>query len=80
MSEAERHGLDEAVEARLAGAKSLLGGELVAAGGGFLELSFERRNQPREVLLGDVVVRAGAHGFDRRLFGDGARHHDEGNV
>ena len=78
--EAERHGLDEAVEAGFAFAEGALGGDLEATGGGFLELALEGGDEADEILLGDVVVGAGAHGFNGGLFGDSAGHHDEGDV
>ncbi len=68
------------MEAGFAFAKSALGGDLETAGGGFLEFALEGGNQADKVLLGDVVVGAGAHGFDGGLFGHSAGHHDEGDV
>ena len=46
----------------------------------FAHLALDGGNQPRQVLLGDIIVGAGAHGVDGRLFADRAGHDDEGNV
>ena len=78
--EADRHGLYQAQEALLTGAQGLFGVELKATGARFAYLALDGRNQPREVLLGDIVMGAGAHRIDGSLFADGAGHDDEGDV
>ena len=78
--EAERHGFDEAVEAVFGGAECALGGELFAAVVGFPELALDGGDEACEVLLGDVILGAGAHGFDRGGLAHGAGEHDEGDV
>ena len=45
---------------------------------GVAELPVDGRRQPREVVLENVVVRAGAHRLDRGVLADGAGDDDEG--
>ena len=78
--EADGHGLDEAQETLLAGAQGLLGIELQTAGAGLAHLALDGREQAREVLFGDVVVGAGAHGLDSGLLADRTGHDDEWHI
>ena len=68
------------VEAVFGGAEGDFGFNLVAAAAGFFELALDGGDQAGEVLFGDVVLGARAHGVDGGLLGDGAGEHDEGNV
>jgi hypothetical protein len=78
--QAEGHGGDQAVEAALAGAKSLAGGLFAAAALALIELALERGNEAGEVLLADIILRAGAHGADGDFLGHRSGKHDEGDV
>ena len=52
----------------------------VAADRGLAQFAIDRRHEPFEVPLHDVVVCAALHRTHRRIFADGARHEDERQV
>ena len=52
----------------------------VAAGSRFIQRTFGDTWNAAEIALGDIVRRAGAHGFGRELLADHAGYEDEGNV
>src|SRR6201996_653200 len=78
--EADGHGLHQTQEALLAGPQCPFGIELEATGARFAYLALDGRNEPREILLGDIVMGTGAHRIDGSLFADGAGHDDEGDI
>ena len=64
----------------LGNAQRRLGAFPVTALPGVLELALHGGEQPLEVALGDVVLRAGPHRFHGRVFPDRAGHEDERQV
>ena len=59
---------------------ALVGEVALAADRGLAQLALDRRRQPREVALHDVVVRAGPHRGHGGVFADGARDEDERQI
>ena len=67
-------------QALLGGLQGGLRAALHAAIRRLAQLALDRGAEPAQVVLEDVVVRAGAHGLDRRVLADGARDDDERDV
>ena len=59
---------------------ALVGQVALAAHRGLAQLALDRRRQPRQVALHDVVVRAGLHRGDGGVFADRARDEDERQI
>ena len=74
-----RHELG-AVQPRLALVQSLFGEPASPPHLGFAQLALERRQEPREIVLHDIVVRAGLHHVDGDVLADRARNENERDV
>src|SRR5450432_534861 len=70
----------EPMETYLARPKSLLGLSMCKSLLGLTHLALDRRRQPAELVLENVVVRSGAHRLHSGLFTDRSRHDDEWQV
>ncbi len=71
---------DDLLELRPRLPEAALQRALLATVCGLLELALDRRHEPGERSLDEIVVHALAHRGDGRLFADGARDDDEGHV
>ena len=59
---------------------ALVGHVALAPDRGFAQLTLDRRRQPREIALHDVVVSAGPHGGHGGVFANRARDEDERQI
>ena len=72
--------LDDETEALLCLLASAVGAPSLRAQSTVAELARDGRNEPREVVLQQVVVRARTHDLDGGVLADRARHHDERQI
>ncbi len=77
---AHRRVIEKILEFALAPLQRVFGVAPRPAAFGVAQFPFNRWNQPGQIVLGDIIPRAGLHDVHRRLFTDGTGDDDEGNV